>query len=165
LFHYAPNAGVIHCPGDRRFQLPLGLGFAWDSYSGVTYLNGEGKGFTKENQLLHPSDRFLWVESADGRGENVGSWVMANPGTIEANFSNAMFGDSPAAYHVNASSFSYGDGHGEVHKWMDPTTIAYANSTAIDKEFDSDETQSAAQEGSVHDQPWVGRHYPGPQNP
>ena len=70
LFKYAPNPAVIHCPGDRRYQWPVGQGYAWDSYSGVAFLNGEGKdGFTKETQVLHPSDRFLWVEGADGRGE------------------------------------------------------------------------------------------------
>ena len=87
LFHYAANAAVMHCPGDRRYLLPLVLGFCWDSYSGVAFLNGEGGGLTKECQFLHPSERFLWVEGADGRGENVGSWVMANGGTATNEYS------------------------------------------------------------------------------
>jgi prepilin-type N-terminal cleavage/methylation domain-containing protein len=165
LFKYAPNPHIVHCPGDKRYNLPIGQGFAWDSYSGVTYLNGEGGGFTKESQIVHPSDRFLWAEGADGRGENEGSWVMFNPGTAAANFSDARFGDSPAAFHVTSGTFSFADGHAESHRWEDGTTIAYANSVAVQKESNSDGTQAAAQDGSVHDQQWVGSHYPGPQNP
>ena len=165
LFKYAPNPHIVHCPGDKRYNLPIGQGFCWDSYSGVALLNGEGGGFTKESQIMHPSDRFLWVEGADGRGENEGSWVMFNPGTSTNNFSDARFGDSPAAFHVTSGTFSFADGHSESHRWLDGTTIAYANSVAVDKESNGDGTQAAAQEGSVHDQQWVGSHYPGPQNP
>jgi prepilin-type N-terminal cleavage/methylation domain-containing protein/prepilin-type processing-associated H-X9-DG protein len=165
LFRYAPNSDIVHCPGDKRYQLPVGFGFAWDSYSGVTFLNGENGGFFKETQVLHPSDRFLWVEGTDGRGENVGSWEMDDYGTSAANFSDAKFGDSPAAFHVNAATFNFADGHVESHRWLDASTIAYANSIAIDKETDGDGARSAAQDNSVHDQQWVSLHYPGPQNP
>jgi prepilin-type processing-associated H-X9-DG protein len=30
--------------------------------------------------------------------------------------------DLPASYHNNAGSFSFADGHSEVHKWKDPRT-------------------------------------------
>jgi prepilin-type N-terminal cleavage/methylation domain-containing protein len=165
LFRYAPNSSVIHCPGDKRFQMPLGDGFAWDSYSGVMYLNGENGGFTNETDVLHPSDRFLWVEGADGRGENVGSWMMADPGTPAAGFKDALFGDSPAAFHVTAGTFSFGDGHAESHKWLDHSTLVYANSRARSKEDGGDGTKRLAQNESTRDQPWVGARYPAPQNP
>jgi prepilin-type N-terminal cleavage/methylation domain-containing protein len=165
LFKYAPNPHVIHCPGDKRFHLPLGQGFSWDAYSGVSLLNGEGGGFKKQSELLHPSDRFLWAEGADMRGENVGSWVMEEYGTVEAGFSDARFGDSPAAFHINASTFSFGDGHAEIHRWLDTTTIIYANSLTIDKDTGGDTTKADAQIGSTRDLVWIGSHYPGPQNP
>ena len=76
LFQYAPNPDVVHCPGDMRYKRGIGAGFAWDSYSGTTYLNGENGGFKKRAQVSHATDRILWVEGADGRGENVGSWQM-----------------------------------------------------------------------------------------
>jgi len=59
LFQYAPNVGVIRCPGDLRLRLPFGQGYACDSYSGVALLNGEFNGFTKQNQVLSASQRFL----------------------------------------------------------------------------------------------------------
>jgi prepilin-type N-terminal cleavage/methylation domain-containing protein len=168
LFQYAPNAAIVHCPGDKRYQMQVKLGYAWDSYSGVSFLNGEGGGFFKENEILHASDRFLWVEGADGRGENVGSWVMDDPGTAAAGFNDALFGDSPAAFHVTSGTFSFADGHAEKHKWLDGSTLAYANSVASDKENGNnggDGSKGRAKDNSERDQQWVGSHYPGPQNP
>ena len=163
LFKYAPNADVIHCPGDMRFKRPLGSGFAWDSYSGTAYLNGERGGFKKRTQLVRPSDRILWVEGADGRGENVGSWTMDNEGT-PPNFADARFRDSPAAFHIASASFSFADGHAEMHKWLDPTTIVYANSQNVNKDNNSTE-QSNARASSLRDQQWVGSRYPTIRNP
>lgn len=164
LFKYAPNVGVLHCPGDARFKLPLEGGFAWDSYSGVNGLNGEGKPYlVKRSELLHPSERFLWVEGADGRGENLGSWQMQKTGT-PPDFKDAKFRDSPGDYHVNAGTFSYADGHAVLHKWLDSSTIAFAKSRNPRKERGSKE-QKEAQKNSTRDQPWVGRQYPTVKNP
>jgi len=165
LFKYAPNVAVIRCPGDIRLRLPFGQGYACDSYSGVARLNGEGGGFKKQSQVLRPSDRFLWVEGADMRGENVGSWWMDNFGSAAVNFTDARFGDSPAAFHVQASTFSFVDGHAENRRWLDAATVAYANSRTIDKDTGGDNTKATAQIASKRDLQWIGTHYPGPQNP
>ncbi len=165
LFKYAPNPDIMHCPGDARFKRPVGSGFAWDSYSGVNGLNGESGNFLlKRNDLKRPSDRFLWTEGADGRGENLGSWNLANYGTPALGFSDAQFGDSPADFHGGAASFSYADGHAAMRKWLDATTIAYARSQNLNKDAGSAE-KTAAQAGSKRDQQWVGSHYPTVNNP
>jgi prepilin-type processing-associated H-X9-DG protein len=114
--------------------------------------------------LLHPSDRFLWVEGADGRGENQGSWSFVG-GTPAANFSDAQFGDSPAAFHITSATFSFADGHSEAHKWLNGTTIAYANSTDPNKDGGSGGTQAAANISSKQDLQWLGQRYPTSVNP
>ena len=164
LFKYAPNPDIVHCPGDTRYKRPVGSGFAWDSYAGATYLHGESGGFTRRTQILHPSDRFLWIEGADGRGENVGSWQMSNYGTPSLNFSDAQFRDSPAAFHVRSATFSFADGHAESHKWLDGTTIAYANDPTLNKDAGG-ASQTAANAGSRRDLQWIATRCPGPQNP
>ncbi len=166
LFKYAPNTAVIHCPGDPFYQLAVGKGFRWDSYSGVNGLNGENKpNLSKRTQVMHPSERFIWVEGADARGENVGSWQMTTNGTGALGFSDAKFGDSPAAFHGGTTAcFNYADGHAAMHKWMDGTTIAFALSTSAGKDSGGAE-QTAANTYSVHDQPWVGSQYPTVDNP
>jgi prepilin-type N-terminal cleavage/methylation domain-containing protein len=164
LFKYAPNPAIIHCPADQRTPLTVAQGYAWDSYSGATYLNGEGGGFVKETEIQHPSDRFIWIEGMDGRGENVGSWVMDDFGTAAAGFADAKFADQPAAFHVTSCTFSFVDGHSESHKWLDASTIAFAKSMVVDSMGDPD-ARTSAQDNSLRDQAWVGSHYPGPQNP
>jgi len=165
LYKYAPNAKVIHCPGDKRFTMPLGRGFCFDSYSGSGYLNGESGGLLKEDQIMHASDRFVWIEGADMRGENIGSWWMVNYGSPARNFTDTKFGDSPAAFHNHACGLVFADGHAEDHRWRDESTIAYANSITIDKDTGGDDTKLHAQIESVRDQPWIGSHYATLLNP
>jgi len=165
LFRYAPNSDIVHCPGDQRFKRPVGSGFAWDSYAGVNGLNGESNPFLlKRTEVTHPSARMLWVEGGDGRGENVGSWTMSNYGTPAQDFADAKFRDSPANFHGGAASFSFADGHAEMHKWLDRTTVVYADSTNPNKDSSSAE-QTAAQNNSIRDQRWVGSRFPTPNNP
>jgi prepilin-type N-terminal cleavage/methylation domain-containing protein/prepilin-type processing-associated H-X9-DG protein len=164
LYRYAPNWDLIHCPGDRRNTWPLGAGWAWDSYSGVSLLNGEAGGsFKKRSQILHPVDRILWVEGADARGENVGSWSMSNYGTAAASFGDATFRDSPAAFHKNAANFNFADGHAQVRKWLEGATVAYANDRTVNK--DAGGASQTAANARPKDRQWVGSHFPGPQNP
>jgi prepilin-type processing-associated H-X9-DG protein len=163
LFRYAPNPDIVHCPADARFKRPVGNGFAWDSYSGVTYLHGEAGGFTKRTQVMHPSDRLIWIEGADGRGENVGSWAMSNYGTAPG-FGDAQFRDSPAAFHVTSATFSFCDGHAEAHKWLEGATIAYGNDRTLTKDAGG-ASQTAANAANARDRAWIAARYPGPQNP
>ena len=175
LFKYCKNADSVHCPGDKRYELGVSAGYqgpySWDSYSGAEYLNGEqwndgtGKNISKRSGVTRPGDKFIWVEGADMRGENLGSWEMANVGTAAANFTDAKFEDSPAAFHVTSAVFNFCDGHAESHKWMDGATLAYANDTFPTKDSGGDATRANAQTSSIHDQQWVGAHYPGLQNP
>ena len=63
-----------------------------------------------------------------------------------------------------AASFSFADGHAEMHKWLDRTTIVYADSTDPNKDSGSAE-QTAAQNNSIRDQSWGGSRFPTPNNP
>lgn len=157
LWPYAPNPDIIHCPGDTRFNLAVGSGFGYDSYSGVGGLNGEGASpLLKRSQILHSSDRFLWVEGADMRGENVGSWNM-RIGTAP-DFSDARLGDSPADFHNGQASFSFADGHVEMHKWVAAETINYARNTSTTKD-------SSPPGSSTVDTQWLGIRFINPNNP
>ncbi len=180
LYPYCRNASVVHCPGDRRYQLKFPGTYtgpySWDSYSGAAFLNGEGRdpalypasyknNLTQRTFIKHPSDRFIWVEGADMRGENVGSWGMLNYGTAAAYYADAQFGDSPAAFHGITAVFNFCDGHAESHRWQDSSTIAYANDQTSGKENNSDGMQNKANHRGNPDAQWIGLHYPGNQNP
>jgi prepilin-type N-terminal cleavage/methylation domain-containing protein/prepilin-type processing-associated H-X9-DG protein len=136
LFRYVPNPQIIHCPGDTRESRGIG---AFATYSGVEGLCG-GSGtandqkydnatpILKSNAIMHPTDRFLWVEENDKRGDNFGSWAL----NVGGSFGNAAFGtgatwaDCIAAFHGTSSTFSFADGHSEFRPWQVGNTLAIA---------------------------------------
>jgi prepilin-type N-terminal cleavage/methylation domain-containing protein len=133
---YLKNANVIHCPGDMRFKRPVGNGFSYGSVAGASGLNGQNWAnhptqteiLTKRSSVLHPSEKFLFVEENDPRDENWGTWVMGVNGIAANNWSGTSLVDSPAVFHVSSSTFSWADGHAAPRRWIDGATVAYAGS-------------------------------------
>jgi prepilin-type processing-associated H-X9-DG protein len=61
-----------------------------------------------------------FVEEADPRNLNLGTWVMDRTGWV----------DPFAIFHGHVSDFSFADGHVEAHKWLDARTIKAATDSA-----------------------------------
>ena len=130
---YLKNPDVVNCPGDTRKQLSS-ANYAYCSYSGVTGLNGQTWNndptqpelLSKITDLHHPTDKFIFVEENDPRGENEGTWVMNVNGNTANNWSGTTILDSPAAFHGTSSTFSWADGHSTSRRWLSGVTIAYA---------------------------------------
>ena len=125
LFPYANNTGVFHCPGDLRYKrLKVGAGWAYASYSKAEGMSGGGWNgqvpYLKLSAIQLPSLAFDFIEEADPRGYNEGTWVMDNTGWV----------DPFAIFHGNISTFSFADGHAESHKWLDAKTIKAATDSA-----------------------------------
>jgi prepilin-type N-terminal cleavage/methylation domain-containing protein len=154
LFPFAPNPGILHCPGDKRTSLKAGSGYTYSSVSPIGTLNGETPVFYKTTQIARPSEKFVWVEENDPRGENLGSWIMNQAGTMASGFVGSSFIDSPAAFHGSSSSFDWADGHASMHKWVDPATLAYAQSLDLNKYGSA---PAAAQ--VKNDAPWAARGF------
>ncbi|HEX4349563.1 MAG TPA: hypothetical protein VH251_04220, partial [Verrucomicrobiae bacterium] len=172
LYRYCKNPNAVHCPGDRRYELPFSTSYtgpySWDSYGGAMYLNGEkrndpatmGYEIYKRSAVTRPSEKFIWTEGADMRGENLGSWFI-NSGTIAPGFPTASFSDSPAAFHLTSSIFNFCDGHAESHKWLDGDTIYLATSRDPNKDSGAGPGHTAPNT----DASWVAAHNAGSQNP
>jgi prepilin-type N-terminal cleavage/methylation domain-containing protein len=127
LFKYCSAAEVYSCPGDlRRRNLAPGKGWAFDSYSKSEPMNGLGGWqvtlFTKLSSIKQPSDTFVFIEEADPRDYNRGTWVMyvTPPGWV----------DGFAIFHGTISTFAFSDGHVESHKWLEESTIKAATAFA-----------------------------------
>jgi prepilin-type N-terminal cleavage/methylation domain-containing protein/prepilin-type processing-associated H-X9-DG protein len=159
LFNYAPSPGILHCPGDTRNKLKAGRGYTYVSLSGVGSLNGESPQLYKQSSILRPSDRFVWIEENDPRGENIGSWIMSQ-GNPAQDFRGAQLVDSTAVFHGNASTFNFADGHAESKKWVDPVMIRYSASMDPNK-FSSAPNDTRA----PNDVRWLARRYPSTINP
>ena len=179
LYQYAPNPDILHCPGDIRTG--IANHFCWDSYSGVNGFIGGDAAYqhlptfiTKGTQIMHPSDRFLWVEECSSQqvtahgqtfGENQRTWDL-NSGTPSLNFADAVWGDSPAAFHGANSTFNFADGHAESHKWLSGAVVAFANSMNPDKyETTGGKEFQQAQANGQQDLYYVASHCPTVLNP
>jgi prepilin-type N-terminal cleavage/methylation domain-containing protein len=144
LFNYCPSAASFHCPGDTRYKLPIGtkpsVGWAYDSYSktqnvgGESALNYDGAGippsspgtYNKMTAISSAAMTFIFIEDADSRGYNVGTWVI----TWNVGNGSFIWQDPPAMYHGNINTFAFADGHAEAHKWTDGTIITAGTQAA-----------------------------------
>jgi prepilin-type N-terminal cleavage/methylation domain-containing protein/prepilin-type processing-associated H-X9-DG protein len=67
--------------------------------------------FEKESQLGNPSPAALWL-TTDEHADTINDAFML----FDVSVPN--FSDCPADYHNGAGSFSFVDGHAEIHKWQ-----------------------------------------------
>ncbi len=126
LFKYADAIKLYHCPGDTRAKLTPGAGWGHDSYSKANGMNGGGwQGADQPVHVLiadlqHPSESLVFVEEADPRGYNWGTWVI--------NVQPAPSWVDPfAIYHGTSSTLSFADGHVDLHQWTDSGVILAAS--------------------------------------
>jgi prepilin-type N-terminal cleavage/methylation domain-containing protein/prepilin-type processing-associated H-X9-DG protein len=133
LYQYAQNVNVFHCAADPRTSLapqpPDNVGWAFDSYSKTENLAGMLRApgdywgapatYVKLSAIQAPSLTFAFMEEADCRGYNHGTWEVdwAQVGTP------AFWGDAPAMSHANTSTAGFADGHVESHRWLDAGII------------------------------------------
>jgi len=67
--------------------------------------------YEKDSQLGNPSPAALWL-TTDEHADTI------NDAFLIFDVTGAQFGDLPADYHNGAGSFSFVDGHAEIHKWL-----------------------------------------------
>ena len=132
LAKYAKNMAVFHCPWDMRYRnLKVGsnangpgYGWSYGSYARADGLNGIGWSgqavYQRLNQVRSADRAMVFIEEADPRGYNNGTWVIQSGGWV----------DPFAIFHSTISTFSFADGHAEFRKWRDAATIKAATDSA-----------------------------------
>jgi prepilin-type N-terminal cleavage/methylation domain-containing protein/prepilin-type processing-associated H-X9-DG protein len=154
LFPYVESIKAYHCPGDKRYlvactQYTPDYGLEMGEYRSYSIVGGmKGVRETGEWQIIphvtmatlkSPGDKIVFVEEADGRGINAGSWVL-NPKN------NRQWVDPIAVWHNKRSTLGFGDGHAEKHDWREQSTIdfsteqkpykdLYPNEAGVDLEY------------------------------
>jgi prepilin-type N-terminal cleavage/methylation domain-containing protein len=125
IYPYCKNTGSYHCPADKRYKQRLpGAHWAYDSYSKVDGMNGgmwETGSYspcTKLTGVMEPSKALAFVEEAESRNYNNGTWVI--------NVVSMSWVDPLAVFHAQESGISFVDGHSEAHKWVEGTTLRAA---------------------------------------
>jgi prepilin-type N-terminal cleavage/methylation domain-containing protein/prepilin-type processing-associated H-X9-DG protein len=137
LYSYAPSVGSYHCPGDVRNRLQPGKGWAYDSYSHTGNYGGDGtwgmNPILKATSMKSPTKTMILIEETDFNGFNWGTWeVQWKTGTPTFSWI-----DAPAIFHGDMTSFAFGDGHVETHKWTEAKVLAAGKRGAAGQRSDN----------------------------
>jgi prepilin-type N-terminal cleavage/methylation domain-containing protein/prepilin-type processing-associated H-X9-DG protein len=148
---YTVNAGIYHCPGDKSVDPKYGprvRSCSMNEFCGSVGASGTlsqkaGAGdygtpymklsdFGGGSTSLPPPKAFVFL---DEMAESIDDgWFRVETTGEEANgavnISIAEVANLPAIYHNNASSFSFADGHAEIHKWLTAQFLSLYNTTS-----------------------------------
>ena len=149
---YCAAAGVYKCPADKTIDKTYKVARN-RSVSANMYVGGDKKQFNLASYNYDKRFR-LFVKSTDFNSalpatecfqfldENP---MSINDGYFEFIATGTGINDRPAVNHGNSSSFSFADGHCELHKWVD-AYLTY-NSSYSDSQKDP---KWLAHHGTVH---------------
>jgi prepilin-type N-terminal cleavage/methylation domain-containing protein/prepilin-type processing-associated H-X9-DG protein len=128
---YIKNAGAFKCPADRipgangpRCRSISMNGFVGSSVTGTPaekeiYGYNTYRLFLQESDLIRPGPSMTWV-FLDEHPDSINDWLFGlHMPTATLWPQAAAWDDMPASYHNGACGFSFADGHGEIHKWLD----------------------------------------------
>lgn len=171
---YVKSAGVYRCPSDiydsvngprvRSVSMNGALGggsgpkVQGNYPDGKTYYGqspGTGKAAERLSDLLHPGASQTYVildEQADSINDGQ---FMHDPGYSPG---NEHWRDLPASYHNRAGSFSFGDGHSEIHKWTERGALNPVTVYPVQRN-NSAPWKAVAMRASA-DYEWVSEHMP-----
>ena len=129
LFPMAKSIDVYRCPSDQRKRNPGNATFR--SYSIAGGMNGEerntgwltGRAIVKYGQIRNNSTKYVFVEEADPREWNMGSWVVPPDGD--------SWYDPVCVWHNGRSALGFADVHVEMHRWEDKRTLEMAKEGAF----------------------------------
>lgn len=118
---YTKDAKLYHCPADHTQSKFGGLrnrSYSMNGYVGPTsygqyskqYRDGANKRYLKTTDFRKPTDCIVFL---DERSETL------NDGWFRSPTSKTDLTDEPAVFHGGSTSFSFADGHSELHKWID----------------------------------------------
>lgn len=128
LAAYTVNAGIYKCPTDRSMQfgskgLPRVRSVSMNQAMGPNK-DGTAAGqaahlppsdgwqiYLKESQMINPGPSLLWV-TTDEHPDTI------NDSGFAVTMASSVWIDAPAPYHNGGTSFSFADGHSEIHKWV-----------------------------------------------
>lgn len=121
LYPYTKTVDVYRCPADDRKRNPDRATFR--SYSIAGGMNGEerydtytGRAVTRYIEIRNPATKYVFVEEADERTWNMGSWIL-NPPEEE------KWCDPLSFWHDDRSCLGWADGRAEMHRWLDKDTL------------------------------------------
>ena len=147
------NLRVYKCPGDPHVStMVLPRGYKGAPVSRSLSMNswfGEGWAaepyiiFRKMSDLTRPGPTNTFVILDESKNSiNDGFFAVSMNTYDPKDLVGKLFVDVPATYHGKAGSFSFADGHSEIHRWRDDRTITVSINGVSPKNVDVDWIQS-----------------------
>ena len=127
---YVRTPAPFKCPADRSTTVIGGQRFArarslsmngWVGQKARGWFTSGGfqiYGKTSDITKLTPAGLFVFTEE---RPDSINDGVFFTQPSYSG--PNYTIIDYPAAYHLDACTFSFADGHSEIHRWRDPRTM------------------------------------------
>ncbi len=125
------SASIYHCPADHALS-DVQKSAGWSSrvrsvamnamvgdpgsllWRGVNVNNPNFQQFMRESDFPDPSSIFVFL---DEHPDSISDGYFLNtPNNVE-------WVDLPGSYHNNSGSFAFADGHSEIHRWQDASTL------------------------------------------
>ncbi len=127
---YSKTAGIYHCPADKTPSNIAGTDLRVRSVSMNGYVGPTSAGSLSGGYATGSREKYLKTSDFN-KLKTVDCIVFLderssslNDGWYRSPTSSTVVEDLPAIFHGNSSSFSYADGHVQLHKWTDGRFIA-----------------------------------------
>ena len=148
LYPFANSVAVYHCPADQtQLQTVSGQQNRVRSYSICGFMNGND---TEEQSLAGGNPAFLNCHKSTDIKKTSDAIVFCEEGPTlddghfgfspnlpgDAGFGGWSWVNAPAFYHGTTTAFSFADGHGEMHKWLDGSTKTITTAGQADTSTD-----------------------------
>jgi len=126
--------GIYTCPADQ-YVSPLQKSRGWTRRVRSCSMNGFVEGglyrdpsggstwfptycrYDKQSDIVRPAPVDLWVFNDEHPDSINDGWEITDVG------STAHWTDKPANYHGGSAGFAFADGHSEVHRWKEASSI------------------------------------------
>lgn len=133
FFPYASQLGVFHCPADRsttgadamsgsKPRAPRVRSYGMNSWVGSRYMEGYPRPtgyrtFVKDSEVNVAGASGLWMIADEHELSIDDGWFLVTMDDSDP------FGDFPATRHQRGFAVNYLDGHADVQKLRDPTSV------------------------------------------
>jgi prepilin-type N-terminal cleavage/methylation domain-containing protein/prepilin-type processing-associated H-X9-DG protein len=133
---YVGSVAVYKCPADRYLCSEGPAGTRKSPRVRSVSMNGflEGYGYSRTRTSVVFPTYLCYNKMSDIDGSEPGPvnlWVMVDehPDSIDDAYlltwvtNTNQWANVPASYHNGAAGFSFADGHAEIHKWLEGSTV------------------------------------------
>ncbi len=133
LGKYSQSTAIYHCPADNHpLKTPKGAvqrvrsvsangfieggAYSKNASAGSTWYPGYF-GYNKTSEVIRPGPSDVWLMNDEHPDSINDGWEIMNPTDPNS------WVDLPASYHNAACGFNFADGHSQIKKWLEPSTV------------------------------------------